>query len=135
MKIGFIGLGNVGRKLAGNLLNNKHELVLRDIKKDLALDFINDGAEWAESPKELAELSDIIITCLPSPEACSKVMEDKDDGILYTNNFIASLYYTFGYAFGLPLIISLPFGLLAKLRKKSFGNKIFISIKMSINTG
>ena len=81
MKIGFIGLGNVGRKLAGDRLNNKHELVLRDIKKDLALDFINDGAEWAESPKELAELSDIIITCLPSPEACSKVMEDKDDGI------------------------------------------------------
>tara|TARA_B100000131_G_C18122769_1_gene613526 strand:+ start:2625 stop:3584 length:960 start_codon:yes stop_codon:yes gene_type:complete len=82
MKIGFVGLGNVGRKLAGNLLNNKHELVLRDLKKDLALDFINNGAEWAESPKELAELSDIIITCLPSPEACSIVMEDKDNGIL-----------------------------------------------------
>ena len=51
---------------------------------------------------------------------CAMSLLDKDNGILYTNNFIGSLSYTFGYAFGLPLIISLPFGLLAKLRKKSF---------------
>ena len=64
MKIGFIGLGNVGAKLAGNLINNGYDLTVRDLDKSLAEPFIARGASWAESPKELTERVDIVITCL-----------------------------------------------------------------------
>lgn len=81
MKIGFIGLGNAGGKLAGSLLRNKHDLTVRDLNADLVRQFTERGASSSSSPKELAEKVDIIITCLPSPQACSHVME-AEDGIL-----------------------------------------------------
>jgi 3-hydroxyisobutyrate dehydrogenase len=81
MKIGFIGLGNVGAKLAGNLMNNGFDLAVRELDKSLAQPFIDRGAAWAESPKELVEMVDLVITCLPSPTACSQVME-AEDGLL-----------------------------------------------------
>ncbi len=81
MKIGFIGLGNVGGKLAGSILRNGYELSVRDLNEDLVQSFVDQGASRANSPKELAETCDVVITCLPSPAACSQVME-ADDGIL-----------------------------------------------------
>ena len=81
MKIGFIGLGNVGGKLAGSLLRNKFDLTVRDLDQNLTKSFIDLGAKFANSPKELAEQVDLIITCLPSPQICAEVMEGKD-GIL-----------------------------------------------------
>ncbi|MFT4650367.1 MAG: 3-hydroxyisobutyrate dehydrogenase [Polaribacter sp.] len=81
MKIGFIGLGNVGGKLAGSILRNGYELSVRDLNEDLVQSFVDQGASRADSPKELAQTCDVIITCLPSPAACSQVME-ADDGIL-----------------------------------------------------
>jgi 3-hydroxyisobutyrate dehydrogenase len=78
MKVGFIGLGNVGGKLAGSLLRNGFELWVRDLNKDLAEPFLEQGAHWAESCKELAEAVDLVITCLPSPAACAEVMEAPD---------------------------------------------------------
>ena len=81
MKIGFIGLGNVGSKLAGSLLRNKFDLTVKDLDQNLTKPFINLGAKVANSAKELAEQVDLIITCLPSPQICSEVMEGKD-GIL-----------------------------------------------------
>ena len=81
MKVGFIGLGNVGGKLAGSLLRNKFDLTVRDLDQNLTKSFIDLGAKFANSPKELAEQVDLIITCLPSPQICAEVMEGKD-GIL-----------------------------------------------------
>lgn len=81
MKIGFIGLGNVGGKLAGSILRNGYELSVRDLDESLMQSFVDKGASRANSPKELAETCDVVITCLPSPAACSQVME-ADDGIL-----------------------------------------------------
>ena len=78
MKIGFIGLGNVGGKLASSLLRNKFDLTVRDLDKKLTNDFKNRGAKIANSAKELAEQTDLIITCLPSPEICADVMESKE---------------------------------------------------------
>jgi len=78
MKIGFIGLGNVGGKLANNLLRNKFNLTVRDLEENLTKDFVNNGAKVTKSSKELAEKVDLIITCLPSPKICSEVMEAKD---------------------------------------------------------
>ena len=81
MKIGFIGLGNVGGKLAGSLLRNKFDLTVRDIDQNLIQPLINLGAKSANSAKELTEKVDLIITCLPSPKICAEVMEAKD-GVL-----------------------------------------------------
>ena len=81
MKIGFIGLGNAGGKLAGSLLRNGYDLTVRDLNEEFVSDFVSRGAKSAHSPKEMAELCDVIITCLPSPKACSEVME-ADDGVL-----------------------------------------------------
>ena len=81
MKIGFIGLGNVGGKLAGSLLRNKFDLTVRDLDENLTKPFKDLGAKVASSAKELAEQVDLIITCLPSPQICAEVMEG-EDGIL-----------------------------------------------------
>ena len=78
MKVGFIGLGNVGAKLAGSLLRNKFNLTVIDLDNNLVKDFVSKGASTIGSPKELAEKVDLIITCLPSPKVCSEVMEQKD---------------------------------------------------------
>ena len=79
--VGFIGLGNVGGKLAGSLLRNKCDVMVRDLDRDLAAPFLEAGAKWADSPKAMAEACEIIITCLPSPSASAVVME-ADDGVL-----------------------------------------------------
>ena len=78
MKIGFIGLGNVGGKLAGSLLRNKFDLIVIDLDSSLTKNFVEKGASAINSPKELAQKVDLIITCLPSPKVCAEVMEKKD---------------------------------------------------------
>ena len=81
MKIGFIGLGNVGGKLASSLLRNNFDLTVRDLDQRLTDPFKDLGAKVAKSPKELAEQTDLIITSLPSPEVSAEVME-ANDGII-----------------------------------------------------
>ena len=81
MKIGFIGLGNVGGKLAGSLLRNKFNLTVRDLDQNLTKSFIDQGSKVANSAKELTEQVDLVITCLPSPQICAEVMEG-EDGVL-----------------------------------------------------
>ncbi len=79
--VGFIGLGNVGGKLAGSLLRNGVALTVRDLDRGAAQRFLDAGATWADSPRELAAAVDVVITCLPSPAASAVVME-ADDGVL-----------------------------------------------------
>ena len=81
MKIGFIGLGNVGGKLAGSLIRNNFDVTVRDVDENLTNQFKKLGSKVAKSPKELAEKVDLIITSLPSPEVSAEVMES-EDGIL-----------------------------------------------------
>ncbi len=81
MKIGFIGCGNVGGKLSSSLLRNGFDLMVRDLDKTVAQPLLNEGAGWAESPKQIAESCEVVITCLPSPKACKEVME-APDGVL-----------------------------------------------------
>ena len=78
MKIGFIGLGNVGGKLASSLLRNNFDLTVRDLDERLTKPLKDLGAKVAKSAKELAEQTDLIITSLPSPEVSAEVMEDSD---------------------------------------------------------
>jgi 3-hydroxyisobutyrate dehydrogenase len=81
MKIGFIGLGNVGAKLAGSLLRHGFDLTVRDLDDARVQSFVDRGATSAASPKDMAEKVDLIITCLPSPTVCATVMES-EDGII-----------------------------------------------------
>ena len=84
MKIGFIGLGNVGGKLAGSLLRNNFKLTVYDLDPKTMENLSSKGASISKNPKELTQDSDLIITCLPSPEICREVMESKDC-LLYTS--------------------------------------------------
>jgi 3-hydroxyisobutyrate dehydrogenase len=81
MKIGFIGLGNVGAKLAGSLMRNKFGLVVRDTDRKAAQQLLDQGAQWGESGQQMAQLCDVIITCLPSPAVSAQVMEE-EQGVL-----------------------------------------------------
>ena len=81
MRIGFIGLGNVGGKLAGSLIRNNFKLTVFDLDKEIMNNFKSKGANTSKNPKELAEAVDVVITCLPSPDACKQVMES-DDGVI-----------------------------------------------------
>ncbi|EFL88757.1 NAD(P)-dependent oxidoreductase [Ahrensia sp. R2A130] len=73
--VGFIGLGNVGGKLAGSLLRNGFTTWVRDLDREAAEPFIAQGAQFAESPAQMARECDVTITCLPSPAACAAVVE------------------------------------------------------------
>ena len=80
-KIGFIGLGNVGSKLAGTLIRNKIPTFIHDIEKQTATNLLKMGGIWQESPAELTFNCDTIITCLPSPKISSNVIGGRD-GVL-----------------------------------------------------
>ena len=75
MKIGFIGLGNVGSKLAGSLLRNGFDLYVFDLNSQLVEKFASKGAGIGEDPTHLMRLCDLVITCLPSPAASNSVMQ------------------------------------------------------------
>tara|TARA_E500000178_G_scaffold245003_1_gene241432 strand:- start:609 stop:1550 length:942 start_codon:yes stop_codon:yes gene_type:complete len=81
MKIGFIGLGNVGGKLANSLIRNNFDLTVRDLDENLMKSLEDQGANVVNSPKELAEKVDLVITCLPSTKICAEVMEG-ENGVL-----------------------------------------------------
>ncbi len=81
MKIGFIGLGNVGGKLANNLLNNQFDVTVLDKDEKITLEFQSKGSKISNSIQELVENSEIIITCLPSPQVCKEVLES-ENGII-----------------------------------------------------
>jgi 3-hydroxyisobutyrate dehydrogenase len=81
MIIGFIGLGNLGSKLAATLLRNGRELIVHDLNETAAKPLLDAGAQWASTPKELALRSDLVITCLPSPAISARVLE-QPEGVL-----------------------------------------------------
>ena len=76
MKVGFIGLGNVGGKLSGSLLRNEIDLMVHDLNQDLVNDFVSRGAERADGPASMMRDCDVVITCLPSPAASAAVMDE-----------------------------------------------------------
>ena len=75
MKVGFIGLGNVGGKLSGSLLRNGIDLTVHDLNQELVTEFVRKGAKKSDNAKALMKDCDAVITCLPSPAASALVME------------------------------------------------------------
>ena len=76
MAIGFIGLGNVGAKLAGSLLRNGETLYVHDLDNDLVAGFVARGAIAGGSPVDMMRSCEKVVTCLPSPAACAAVVEE-----------------------------------------------------------
>lgn len=76
MKVGFIGLGNVGGKLAGSLLRNGIDLVAHDLDAGLVDGFVARGATAGGGPAAMMRDCDVVITCLPSPAASAAVLAE-----------------------------------------------------------
>jgi 3-hydroxyisobutyrate dehydrogenase len=67
MKVGFIGLGTMGRHMASNLMKGGHQLVVNDVRREAAAPHLQAGATWADTPRAVAEATDVVFTSLPGP--------------------------------------------------------------------
>lgn len=81
MKIGFIGIGRMGRFMARNLAKGGHDLTVFDTRKEAAEPLLSQGASWADSPRAVAAVSRVIFTSLARPQDV-EVVATGDDGIL-----------------------------------------------------
>lgn len=76
MRIGYIGLGNLGGHMAMSLIRKGFDLSVHDRARQLADRHIAAGAQWSESAAALAGSSDVVMTCLPSPAVCEAVLSE-----------------------------------------------------------
>ena len=67
MRVGFIGLGNMGEPLASFVRRAGFPLVVHDLRRETAARLIELGATWAESPRDVAAQSDVVCVCVPGP--------------------------------------------------------------------
>ncbi|QWA10055.1 2-hydroxy-3-oxopropionate reductase [Sodalis ligni] len=74
MKIGFIGLGIMGKPMSKNLLKAGYDLVVLDRNKEAVAEVVAAGAGSADTPKAIAEQSDVIITMLPNSPHVKEVV-------------------------------------------------------------
>src|SRR5215469_8530996 len=88
--VGFIGLGTMGGKMATNILKAGYKVVVHDLHRQSAGHHLQAGAEWADTPRALAERSDVIFTSLPEPADVERValgaeglIEGVRDGAVY----------------------------------------------------
>ncbi len=81
MRLGFVGLGNLGGHLAASLLRAGFELTVCDLDRERAVALLEAGASWSDTPRAAAETSDTVLTCLPSPAAVAAAVEGPD-GVL-----------------------------------------------------
>ena len=71
--VGFIGLGTMGGRMATNILKAGYKVVVHDLHRQSAGHHLQAGAEWANTPRALAERSDVIFTSLPEPADVERV--------------------------------------------------------------
>ena len=74
MKLGFVGVGNMGNPMALNLIKGGHSLQVYDVNKEAAANLIEDGATWVDSPKAAAESVEAIYLSLPMPKHVEEVV-------------------------------------------------------------
>ncbi len=83
-KIGVIGLGNMGSALARNIQRANFPLYIHDIRKDVGKKLIEKGAIWKNSPKELMDDVDIVLSMVFGPKEIEMVMKN-ENGILQSS--------------------------------------------------
>lgn len=74
MRIGFIGLGTMGAHMAANLQKSQYKLVVTDINREACAAHLDRGAEWAATPRAIAEACDVVFTSLPGPREVEAVV-------------------------------------------------------------
>ena len=72
--IGFVGLGNVGSKVANNIINNGYKLYIHNQKKKKSQSLVSKGAIFCRTIEELIPEVSVLITCLPSPKSVKEVL-------------------------------------------------------------
>ena len=78
MRVGFIGVGNIGRPMAEQIAGAGFDLTVHDLRKEAAAPLVQAGAAWAQSPRAVAEQCDIVCTCLPGPPEMEAVVLGRD---------------------------------------------------------
>src|SRR5207253_10776942 len=73
MRIGFIGLGTMGRHMASHLMKAGHELVVYDVRREAAAPHLRAGASWADTPRDVAAATELVFTSLPGPPEAETV--------------------------------------------------------------
>jgi len=81
MKVGFIGLGNMGNPMATNLIKAGHELTVHDLRRQAATNLLEMGAQWADTPKDAVPGNEVVFTSLPVPRDVEAVVLG-ENGIL-----------------------------------------------------
>lgn len=74
MKIGFIGTGQMGRRMAKRILDAGYDLTVHDLNKEAATTLLEKGARWESTPKEVAQSCDIVFSSLPTPQSTEEIV-------------------------------------------------------------
>ena len=82
MHVGFIGTGTMGNPMAGCLIQAGHQLVVHDLRREATINLCELGARWADSPREVAEGSQVVFTSLPGPAEVEQLVLEPFTGIL-----------------------------------------------------
>ena len=77
MKIGWIGVGNMGKPMAKHIQEYASEFTVCDLNQEAAVDILENGGKWAETPSECAQDKDILFMSLPMPQDVEKVSTGK----------------------------------------------------------
>jgi 2-hydroxy-3-oxopropionate reductase len=80
-RVGFIGLGIMGMPMARNLMDSGYELTVHNRSPEKAEELGKEGAAVAETPREVAQKSDVVITMLPDSPQVREVVAD-ENGVL-----------------------------------------------------
>ncbi len=78
MRVGFIGLGNMGNPMAANVLKAGHSLTVYDLRREIGRNLEEAGAKWAASPKDVAAQSEVVLSSLPGPPEVEAVVLGED---------------------------------------------------------
>ena len=78
MRVGFVGLGQMGGPMSRNVLAAGHDLIVHDIRPDAGADLVASGARWADTPAQAATGREIVITSLPGPRQVEEVLLGQD---------------------------------------------------------
>lgn len=82
MQLGYIGTGTMGNPMAKALIEAGHTVTVHDLRRESATNLCEMGANWADSPRELAAASEVVFTSLPGPVEAEQVLTGPDSGIL-----------------------------------------------------
>jgi 3-hydroxyisobutyrate dehydrogenase-like beta-hydroxyacid dehydrogenase len=67
LQVGFIGLGTMGSRMAASLQRAGYSLLVNDIRREATAPHLQNGARWADTPRQVAEAAEVIFTSLPAP--------------------------------------------------------------------